>query len=171
MRASDEANERLDSQPGRHLAGAVPTQAVRHDIELQVVLDGPRVFVVLADGARIGNGLSQNHGLRAVCWNGIQGSRSAAVTTRLSIRRTPTNIGSAGRETADNLHESWPIAFRQRQASSHPSPSSSRPLPCGCLADLYETYAGRYLDRGRPRLELHGFHTPPREPTRSHRPG
>jgi hypothetical protein len=61
MGAPDEANERLDSEPGGHLAGAVPAHAVGHDIELQVVFDGPRVFVVLADGARIRNGLSQNH--------------------------------------------------------------------------------------------------------------
>ena len=61
MRAPDEPDERLDGEPRCHFAGAVPAHAVGDHVELQVVLDGPRVFVVLADGTRIGHGLSQNH--------------------------------------------------------------------------------------------------------------
>src|SRR5687768_17194469 len=66
----------------------------------------------------------------------------------------------------------WPTAFSPKAGivtySAFFQPPAAMRVPRRPIRDIC---GARCLDRGRPRLELHGFHTPPREPTRSHRSG
>src|SRR5918994_4848475 len=115
--------------------------------------------------------------LGTVCWErSFQNCPSAAVK-RLSIRRTTAPPGTAQPGSAARLHEIAACGVLSETGSSHllapgepeahPSPSFQPPLtvrvPRGRLRDLRGAYC---LDRGRPSPELHGFHTPPREPVR-----
>src|SRR5918993_3128515 len=87
--------------------------------------------------------------------------------------RIPAAPGVKRRITCMNP---WPTAFspkagivtspRSEEPDAHPSPSFQPPaamrVPRRPVRDICRA---RCLDRGHPRLELHGFHTPPREPT------